>query len=246
MIDKYKLYKQVIDIRKQLGESDTSPIDVFNIVQNIPHLSLVLYPMGKNISGMCVRIGQEAIIAINSSMSIGRQNFSIAHELYHYYFDKEQKTTICEMTIGKGNEVEKSADQFASYFLIPLGTEIIGDIKGEISFNKIIELEQYYKVSHQAMLYRLFGEGLITSEQLESYKSRKVLHAAASLGFDTSLYKPSRDEKAYRTFGFYIKQAQELLDKEKISEGKYEQLLLEAFRSDLVYGDEQEEEELDD
>ena len=98
----------------------------------------------------------------------------------------------------------------------------------------------------EAMLYRLFGEGLITSEQLESYKSRKVLHAAASLGFDTSLYKPSRDEKAYRTFGFYIKQAQELLDKEKISEGKYEQLLLEAFRSDLVYGDEQEEEELDD
>lgn len=246
MIDKYKLYKQAIAIRKQLGESDTSPVDAFNIVQNIPHLSLVLYPMGNNISGMCVRIGEEAIIAINSSMSIGRQNFSIAHELYHYYFDKEQKTTICEMTIGKGNEVEKCADQFASYFLMPLGAEIIGDIKDEITFNKVIELEQYYKVSHQAMLYRLLGEGLITPEQLESYKSRRVIRAAASLGFDTALYKPSRDEKVYKTFGFYIKQAQELLDKEKISDGKYEQLLLEAFRSDLVYGDEQEEEELDD
>ena len=246
MIDRLKLYQQAIAIRKNLGESDTSPVDAFNIVQNIPHLSLVLYPMGDNISGMCVRIGKEAIIAINSSMSIGRQNFSIAHELYHYYFDKEHKTTICEMTIGKGNEVEKCADQFASYFLMPLGPEIIGDIKDEISFNKVIELEQYYRVSHQAMLYRLLGEGLITSEQLDSYKSRRVLRVAASLGFDTALYKPSRDEKAYKTFGFYIKQAQELLDKERISDGKYEQLLLEAFRSDLVYGDEQEEGELDD
>jgi Zn-dependent peptidase ImmA (M78 family) len=246
MIDRLTLYQRAIAIRKKLGESDTSPVDAFNIVQNIPHLSLVLYPMGKNISGMCVRIGKEAIIAINSSMSIGRQNFSIAHELYHYYFDEEQKTTICEMTIGKGDEVEKCADQFASYFLMPLGAEIIGNIKSGISFNKVIELEQYYKVSHQAMLYRLRGEGLITSEQLESYKNCGVLRAAASLGFDTALYKPSRDERAYKTFGFYIKQAQELLDKEKISDGKYEQLLLEAFRSDLVYGDEQEEEELDD
>ncbi len=246
MIDKRTLYQQAIAIRKKLGESDTSPVDTFNIVQNIPHLSLVLYPMKKNISGMCVRIGKEAIIAINSSMSIGRQNFSIAHELYHYYFDKEQKTTICEMTIGKGNEVEKCADQFASYFLMTLGSEITSDIKSGVTFNKVIELEQYYKVSHQAMLYRLRGADLISSEQLEEYKSRKVVRAAASLGFDTALYKPSRDEKAYKTFGYYIKQAQELLDKEKISDGKYEQLLLEAFRSDLVYGDEQEEEELDD
>ncbi|MBE6853824.1 MAG: ImmA/IrrE family metallo-endopeptidase [Ruminococcus sp.] len=246
MIDKLKIFQQAIAIRKKLGESDSSPIDTFNIVQNIPHFSLVLYPMGKNISGMCVRIGKEAIIAINSSMSIGRQNFSIAHELYHYYFDEEQKTTICKMDIGKGNDIEKSADQFASYFLMPLGNEVIYKIEEEISFNKIIELEQYYKVSHQAMLYRLLGEGLISSEQLENYKNRKVVYAAASLGFDTALYKPSLEEKAYKTFGYYIKQAQRLLENEKISDGKYEQLLLEAFRSDLVYGKEQEEEELND
>lgn len=246
MIDKLKIFQQAIAIRKKLGESDSSPIDAFNIVQNIPHLSLVLYPMGKNISGMCVRIGKEAIIAINSSMSIGRQNFSIAHELYHYYFDKEQKTTICKMDIGKGSDIEKSADQFASYFLMPLGNEVIYKIEEEISFNKIIELEQYYKVSHQAMLYRLLGEELISSEQLENYKNRKVVYAASSLGFDTALYKPSLEEKSYKTFGYYIKQAQRLLENEKISDGKYEQLLLEAFRSDLVYGEDQEEEELND
>ena len=160
--------------------------------------------------------------------------------------DGEYLVTKIVIELAKGNDIEKSADQFASYFLMPLGNEVIYKIEEEISFNKIIELEQYYKVSHQAMLYRLLGEGLISSEQLENYKNRKVVYAAASLGFDTALYKPSLEEKAYKTFGYYIKQAQRLLENEKISDGKYEQLLLEAFRSDLVYGEDQEEEELND
>ena len=38
------------------------------------------------------------------------------------------------------------------------------------------------------------------------------------------------------TYGRYIKQAEELLKRGLISDGKYEELLLEAFRADLVYG----------
>ena len=37
-------------------------------------------------------------------------------------------------------------------------------------------------------------------------------------------------------YGRYIKQAEELLKRGLISDGKYEELLLEAFRADLVYG----------
>jgi len=36
--------------------------------------------------------------------------------------------------------------------------------------------------------------------------------------------------------GRYIKRAEELLNRGLISDGKYEELLLEAFRADLVYG----------
>ena len=239
-LDKLKIYKQAIEIRKKLGESDTSPIDVFAVVQNISHLSLVLYPMGQNISGMCVKIGKDTIIAINSSMSIGRQNFSIAHELYHHYFDDIQKTTVCKKDIGKGNENELAADKFAAYFLMPLGSDVISGGE-EITFEKVIEIGQYYKVSNQAMLYRLLEEGLISLEQAEKYKKNITIKAAA-LGYDTSLYKPSSESKKFKTYGYYVKQTQELLKKEKVSDGKYEQLLLEAFRADIVYGDDIEEE----
>lgn len=245
MIDKLKIYHQAVSIRKKLGESDTSPIDAFNIVQNIPHFSLILYPMGNNISGMCVKIGKDTVIAINSSMSIGRQNFSIAHELYHYYFDDSQKTIICKKDIGKGNEIERCADQFAAFFLMPLEEEILNERANNITFEKVIQLEQLYKVSHQAMLHRLLDEKLITTELMEQYRNN-VMRTAANLGFDTSLYKPSRSEKERKTYGYYIKQTQALLDKELISDGKFEQLLLEAFRHDLVFGDDTDEEELND
>lgn len=245
MIDRLEIFQQAIAARKKLGESDVSPIDVFAVVQNIEHLSLVLYPMGDNISGMCVKIGKDTIIAINSSMSVGRQNFSIAHELYHYYYDNDQSSIICKKAIGIGNETEQKADWFASFFLMPFGEEVIKKDGEPVSFEKVIQLEQYYRVSHQAMLYRLLNEKYIDQKQFDEYR-RNVTRTAAMLGFDTSLYKPSRSEKERRTYGYYIKQAQELLDNGIISDGKYDQLLLEAFRPDLVYGDETEEEELND
>ena len=42
------------------------------------------------------------------------------------------------------------------------------------------------------------------------------------------------------TYGNYINQVEELYSKGLISNGKYEELLLDAFRTDLVYGDEEE------
>ncbi|MEN6317126.1 MAG: toxin-antitoxin system, toxin component, partial [Clostridiaceae bacterium] len=66
------------------------------------------------------------------------------------------------------------------------------------------------------------------------------------LGYDDTLYKPLPTEKQYMTYGFYIQQADEAFRKGLISSGKYEELLLSAYRSDLVYGDESEGGELID
>ena len=44
----------------------------------------------------------------------------------------------------------------------------------------------------------------------------------------------------------HIEKAEELYEKELVSTGKYEQLLLTAFRPDLVYGEEFEGGELND
>jgi len=251
VIDKLNLCTKALGLRKELGEDTTSPIDIFSLAHTITQLTLVFYPMGDHLSGMCIKNDGNPVIAINSSMSVGRQRFSMAHELYHLYDDENKQSTVCAIKIGTGNDTEKAADQFASYFLIPpvALSESIKKIHsmstGNLGIKEIVKLEQYFGVSRQALLYRLIGDNKLTPQQAEQFR-QGVIRSAVNLGYDDSLYKPLPEDKQYKTYGYYIQQAEELLRKDLVSTGKYEQLLLTAFRPDLVYGDEFEGGELND
>lgn len=251
MIDKIDLCTKALSLRKELGEDTTSPIDIFSLAHTIPRLTLVFYPMGDRLSGMCIKNDGNPVIAINSSMSVGRQRFSMAHELYHLFFDESKQLTVCAKKIGTGNDAEKAADQFASYFLMPPVAlsesikRILGTSKGNLGIMEIVKLEQYFGVSRQALLYRLIEDNKLTAQQAEQFW-QGVIRSAVNLGYDDSLYKPLPEDKKYKTYGYYIQKAEKLLQKDLISTGKYEQLLLAAFRPDLVYGDEIEGGELND
>lgn len=251
MIDKLDICTKALSLRKELGEDTTSPIDIFSLAHTITQLTLVFYPMGKHLSGMCIKNDGIPVIAINSSMSVGRQRFSMAHELYHLFFDENDHSTVCAIKIGTGNATEKAADQFASYFLMPpvALSDLIKKIqitsKSNIGIKEIVMLEQYFGISRQALLCRLVEDNKLTNQEADKFR-QGVIRSAVSLGYDDSLYKPLQDDKQYRTYGYYIQQAEELLQKDIVSTGKYEQLLLSAYRPDLVYGDEFEGGELND
>ena len=175
-------------------------------------------------------------------MSIGRQRFSLAHELYHLYFDESGISSASLTTIGKGDENEKKADQFASYFLIPLSSlyGLIESIKGKnkhdrLNIEDVIKIEQYYGVSHKAILYRLMEEGEIDSEDIKTMETG-VIALAARLGYDTAIYYSSAKDKKKIVLGHYIALAEKLFNDEYISYGKYEEILLDGFRDDIVYG----------
>lgn len=246
MINRMDLSNKAAFVRKQLGEDETSPIDIFSLVQTIEKLTLVFYPLGKNISGACFKNQESYVIAVNSEMSIGRQRFSLAHELYHLYFDEEKFSSVCSSKIGGDTENEKRADQFASYFLMPPAAlyEVVQKYKEyskrQLTVVEIIRLEQYFGVSHQAMLIRLQEEGELSSEEALAMQNG-VIALAAKLGFDVSLYKASPENKRMKVFGYYICQAENLRQLNLISNGKYEEFLLDAFRSDIVFGEENEE-----
>lgn len=251
MIDKMALSNKAASVRKKIGEDNTSPIDIFALVYTLENVTLVKYPLGEKISGACLKNNTSTVIAVNSGMSIGRQRFSLAHELYHLYFDEDMTSTICSSKIGGGNQTEKLADQFASYLLMPPAAlyekiqEIKSVAKRNLTIKNVIKLEQYFGVSRQAMLFRLQEDGeLAQSDAADMQKD--VIISAAKLGYDTSLYKPTPESENKGTYGHYIKQAENLLQSDVISTGKYEEWLLDAFRDDIVYGDEMEGGELID
>lgn len=251
MIDKFDLNTKAQSLRKELGEDLESSLDIFSLAHTIPKLTLVYYPMGERISGMCIKNDGYPVIAINSAMSVGRQRFSLAHELYHLYFDNSAHAIVCAKRIGSGNEIEKSADQFASFFLIPpvaletLIRRFQSDSIERLGIREIVKLEQYFGVSRQALLYRLVADQKLTLDDAEKFREG-VISSAINLGYDDVLYKPLPENKQYKTYGFYIERAEEVFEKDLVSTGKFEQLLLSAFRPDLVYGEEFEGGELND
>ena len=239
MLDKLDLSTKAQELRELLGEDANSPVDIFSLANQIDGLTLVFYPLGENISGMCVRDNIIKLIAINSTMSYGRQRFSLAHELYHLYFDDESGFNVCSKRLDPKSENEKSADQFASYFLAPYKSlraaikKVAGD--SQLSIQHVIALEQYFGMSHLAMFWRLVSEGYLSSDKLKDY-SFGVMSAARYLGFDDKLYRPTPIDLQKRTYGHYLKQVEELRQKDLVSSGKIDELLLDAFRDDIAFG----------
>lgn len=246
-----ELSYQANELRKRFGEDLSSPVEVFSILQSQENLTLVFYPFSARISGMCMRMHSgEQLIAINSTSTLGRQRFTAAHELYHLFVQNEITTVICGGDIGAGkDEEEKNADCFASYFLAPndalhsfIEKNLQKGARQGLTVEDVVRIEQHFRMSRQATLYRLVGDGWLTLEAANTLKVG-IAASARRLGFSDELYVPAPENRQYFTSGSYIGLAQRLLDADVISSGKYEGLLLEAYRADIVFNFEAESQE---
>lgn len=241
MKEKIELNSNAVMLRRRLGEDASSPIDIFSVVNAFGNITMVFYPLSDRISGMCVRIGNaDRLIAVNSNLSYGRQRYTVAHELYHLFFQRNFKNVICGKDIEGVKDVEeKNADMFASFFLAPYDAlrAFVEELKKgdhEFVISDVVRIEQYFGMSRQATLYRLINDGYIHKDFAAALKVN-VIHSAMILGYDNRLYIPSPPDKQFLTIGSYIELAEGLKEKGIISDGKYEEYLLEAYRSDIVY-----------
>ncbi|MCX6055472.1 MAG: ImmA/IrrE family metallo-endopeptidase [Chloroflexi bacterium] len=236
-----ELNSRALKLRKQLGEDQSSPIQIFNLLSGLDHVSIVYYPLGSGVSGVYVRAGDESLIAINSMLTQGRQRFTAAHELYHLNEQKGFRNVVCSVNIGGSKDPEEqNADSFASYFLAPdqalrdYVSEIICKGGATLALGDVVAIEQFFGMSHQAALYRLQKDGYINAGQREAMKAG-VMICARDLGYDIDLYRTTNPEHARKqTLGSYIGFTKRLLDLGYISTGKAEDFLITAFREDIV------------
>ena len=178
-MDRLILQRRALSIREYFGVDDNSPIDLFSLMSTNSDITLIFYPFKEEISGVCIKSAN--LIAINSNSTLGRQAFSIAHELYHYFYDGE-KTSI-SLYAQSNLKVEKEADLFASYLLMPDSSftrfynKLTNNGTKKIDLHDILEIEQYFRVSRNAVLVRLIQEEYMTSEESEQYKINIVKNA---------------------------------------------------------------------
>lgn len=235
---------RALETRNRFGISWQAPVDTFKLLRNFMNVSVLFRPLETGISGLLLRFQGVDTVLINTNRSLGHQHFTGAHELCHLLFHQDLVKHVC--SVGQYNSrapIEREADSFAGYFLVPdeavkyLLERRCGSSK-TLSISDCVYLEQYFQVSHQVMLIRLEQLGLIDKVQSEKWKTG-IIRTAQELGYDTALYKPTR---SYSVMSDYAEKAKKALDANLISRGKYEELLLEAGLYEVLFDEDDEDE----
>ena len=226
--------KLTINLKRQWGIDEYCPIDVFTLIQQkIPNLTISFFPMKSSVSGCCFKNNIDSIILVNSIHSKGRQNFTLAHELYHLLDDNENFFICSE---GFNEDVEIKADEFASNFLmsnLALTDFIESNNIDNWTIDDVVKCEQYFGFSHSDFIRRLYREELIDGSQFAEF-SFNIINQAANLGYDTSLYYPPKD-RDYLSVGHMIPLSNNAYENNLISKGRRKDILLDLFRDEIAY-----------
>ena len=232
-----------LKLRREWGIDPYAPVDIFSLaLEKIDNLTLQWLEMDQIVSGCCLKSDDDCLILINSGQSRGRQNFTLAHELYHLKFDESPESVVCKANSKDATELK--ANKFASYFLMPkcaLEDYYYRNQIKEWTLKDMVKCEQLFQISHKAMLTRLNEEKYLSDEKFEkpdpTFSIRKY---AANLGFDTSLYESSPESKRNYVLGNLIPLTEEVYEKEYIPKRLRDQVLLKNFRADIVYNTEED------
>lgn len=223
-------------LRHEWGMNNIAPANIGSLIyNNLRNLTLLWLPMNRNINGCCSKTKEDKVIFINTNHTIGRQNFTLAHELYHLLYEDIDDFIVCGVKNNSKSEI--NADNFATTLLIPDSGLYWFKNKNQIevwSLEDVIKCEQYYQVSHHTMLTRLKKLNWINQKQFDEFK-QDIIQKAAKLGYDTNLYKPSPENQKYSAIGQLTRLTEKVYDDGKITGGKRREILSKSFRKDIIY-----------
>ena len=172
MIKESKFYEENFDSPENLADSIlkeyknnvgkiTFPINPFKILNELD-VKIVVANFSKleGLFSPSKDIEDIDLVAINNNenSNIYRQRFTAAHEICHVIKDRNN-ITYCNK-FGQKNNIEKFADNFAAFLLMPtkeLNKQIdkITNGKKYIKIESIINISEYFGVSFESCVYQI-------------------------------------------------------------------------------------------
>lgn len=222
------LEKAAVAFRSEHGLNSADPIRLKSLLQKL-NVITVFAPLSESFSGMALKANDaDRFMLVNSNQSLGKQHFTICHELYHLFLQSNFTSQICltGRFDKKADINEYNADVFASYLLLPTDG-LLENIpnqeieKKKISLKTILYIEQFYSCSRRALLYRLKNLNLIKPAEYDSF-TVNIKKGALENGYGLDLYNNGNHKTVIGDYGIIAKQ---LFDNETISESHYYSLL---------------------
>lgn len=221
---------KAIQFRQQFRFAPKEPIKIDFSLSKLGVLA-VFKPLSDDFSGMAIKDGELRSMFVNSNHPIGRQHFTVCHELYHLFVQEDFNSMIACKTgrFPKNDPVELAADYFASHLLLPeegvlsiIPADELGG-KDRITLATLLKIENYYSCSRTMLLRRLKEWGFISSNFFDTYVTGVVM-SAVTYGYPKDLYKPGNENLVV---GGYGELANSLYDKDVISESNYLSFMLD-------------------
>lgn len=132
----------------------TFPINPFELLkeENV----VITYSDFDKLEGLLLYDKNLSLVSINVNRPITRQRFTAAHELGHILLHSEINSNnfLCP-TYGVKSDVEKEADSFASYLLMPTDelnrqVDLKQDENGKVGFDECLLIAEYFGVSFES------------------------------------------------------------------------------------------------
>ena len=177
-------------VRELLGLGSGPIDDLFRLVDE--HVLVFRLSLGSDLttapSGLFYNHPRAGFcVVVNSDMTLGRQLFTLAHELAHAFFHSQEVDVWISMP-GARAEGERFADLFAGELLGPGDAlarlidelEAWEDIADPVV---VVHMQRHFGVSYAALLVRLRQERLITAKQYEALGRISPSTLAKRLGY---------------------------------------------------------------
>ncbi len=188
------------ETRDSMGLGADPVPDVFSLLER-QGVFLLRYPVdNRDLHAFYGLLNEDPVVYINAIEPLGRQIFSVAHELCHLIYDRASLAGVsCNPGQDQQDETEAVADAFAGEFLMPRDRVVMEYAhrfrQRKPSAYEVIELMQYFRVSYAAMAYAMFQAGVIKTgaqwmsiRQLGAVDRHQELRTALlQQGYDTAL-----------------------------------------------------------
>ena len=101
----------------RLGDGPLGPLP--EALEERLRLDVDFSPLPEAVDGLCVSVGDRALVLVGSSKPSSRQRFTLAHELAHYLVDDLDPLYVDERGVRARSVAEMRANAFAAHLLMP-------------------------------------------------------------------------------------------------------------------------------
>lgn len=166
---KYKNINSIDDIEmaslelRKVWEIGMNPVS--NVIEMLEDKGVKIVEIDAELSfdGLATWVDSLPVIVINKNIDIVRKRFTVIHELAHLLLSLPENLSM--------KSIEKLCHSFAGTFLLPETSlkNYLGVKRNHISIKELVEIKEYFGISIQAIIFRLFNLNIISENTLKRF-----------------------------------------------------------------------------